>query len=492
MTLTFFQHQWKAFWRSKNTGKGIAVRIILGLFVLYFLINLSVLSFFMDKLIAKAYPGKDIIGVFNGYLIYYFLMDLFMRFQLQELPTLLVRPYLHLRVRRNQIVNHLTYSSLWSAFNLSSVLLFVPFVVKTIWPVYGPVACTGMLFSLAALTLFNHFFSMWLKRNVNLNAWYSLGFFLVLGLIIVQDVYWNLVPLSGLSSQIFSSVLAKPWLAGIPAILAVTMCQINYTFLRKNLYLEDLTSSRSPVKTVSEIPFLGRFGRTGDLVASEIKLILRNKRPRSAFLLSFIFVAYGLIFYRNLSDPPGYGTYIFCGMFMTGIFIINYGQFMFSWQSGHFDGILASRIDINDFFRSKMLLFTLVATVNFLLTIPYVLFGWEILAVHFVMYLWNLGISTLIVLYFANQNYKRIDLTRGSAFNWEGVGATQWILGIPLFICPYVIFLPFSLAGYPEPALVVMAFTACAFILTRDFWLKKLVSQFRENRYKIAEGFRND
>lgn len=492
MTLTFFQHQWKAFWRSKNTGKGIAVRVVLGLLILYLLMNLLVLSFFMDKIIGKVFPGKEVITVFNGYLLYYFLMDLLMRFQLQELPTLTVRPYLHLRIRRNEIVNHLSYSSLWSAFNFSTLVLFLPFMAKTVWPTHGPTPFFGLLISLLAITLFNHFFSMWLKRKVNLNAWYSLGFFLVLGLIAVQDIYWNLVSLSSLSAQIFASILASPWLAAIPVCLALIMYRINYSFLLGNLYLDELGSNSSAARTVGDIPFLSRFGRTGDLVANEIKLILRNKRPRSAFLMSFIFMAYGLIFYRNSAFSAGYGIYIFCGMFMTGIFIINYGQFMFSWQSGHFDGILTSRIDINDFFRSKILLFTLVSTVNFLLTIPYALLGWEILMVHFVMYLWNLGINTLIVLYFANRNYKRIDLSRGASFNWEGVGATQWILGIPLFASPYIIYLPFSLAGYPQAALAVMVFTALAFIFTREFWLSKLVAHFHENRYKIAEGFRNE
>lgn len=491
MTLTFLQHQWKAFWRSKNTGRGIAVRIVLGILILYLLLNLTALSFFMDKLIEKAFPGKDVVTVFNGYLIYYFLMDLLVRFQLQELPTLTVRPYLHLPVRRNQIINYLSYTSLWSAFNLSPLLLFVPFMAKVVLPEQGAAAFSGLLLSILALTLFNHFFSLWLKRKVNLNAWYSLGFFLVLGLIAVQDIYWNLVSLSDLSARFFASVFTTPFLAGIPVLLAVNMYGINYAFLRKNLFLDELGNKKSSGTALGDIPFLYRFGRTGDLVANEIKLIFRNKRPRSAFMMSLIFMAYGLIFYRNPTFS-GYGSFIFCGMFMTGIFIISYGQFMFSWQSGHFDGILTSRIDIHDFFRSKILLFTMVATLNFLLTIPYALLGWEILMVHFIMYLWNLGINTLVVLYFANRNYKRIDLSKGATFNWEGVGATQWILGIPLFASPYIIYLPFSLAGYPQVALVVMVFTAVAFIFTRNFWLNKLVADFQGNRYKIAEGFRND
>ena len=99
-------------------------------------------------------------------------------------------------------------------------------------------------------------------------------------------------------------------------------------------------------------------------------------------------------------------------MFMTGIFIINYGQFMYSWQASHFDGLLVSKISFTDFLKAKYLLFTIVSTGFFLLTTPYVYFGWRTLMIHFVMYLWNIGVNTTMVLFFANRNYKRIDLVK--------------------------------------------------------------------------------
>lgn len=187
----------------------------------------------------------------------------------------------------------------------------------------------------------------------------------------------------------------------------------------------------------------------------------------------------------------GYGAAIFCGMFMTGVFIINYGQFMFSWQSSHFDGLLTSKISIEEFFKSKFLLFTIFSTINLILTIPYVYFGWKILLVHVIMYIWNLGVNTLLVLYFANRNYKRIDLSKSASFNWEGVGASQWILSIPLLISPFIIFYPLAWLGYGEAGLVIIGLTGLSLIVTRQYWINKLVALFNEKRYTIAEGFRN-
>jgi hypothetical protein len=164
---------------------------------------------------------------------------------------------------------------------------------------------------------------------------------------------------------------------------------------------------------------------------------------------------------------------------------------MFAWQASHFDGLLVSKVNVKDFLKAKFLLFTVISTGFFLLTTPYVYFGWHVLLVHFIMYIWNIGVNTTLVLYFANRNYKRIDLSKGAAFNWEGVSGTQWILSIPLLLAPYVIYGPLALFHHADIGIALMGIIGLTFILTRSFWIKKLEADFYTNRYKIAEGFRN-
>jgi hypothetical protein len=273
-------------------------------------------------------------------------------------------------------------------------------------------------------------------------------------------------------------------------VLAVVMYYVNFFYLKQNLYLEELSSKKANAyKSSTEIPLLSRYGSVGDLAANEIKLILRNKRSRSALIMGLFFMFYGLLFYTQ----PVYGESIkiFVGMFMTGIFIINYGQFMFSWQASHFDGLLVSKVSFKDFLKAKYLLFTIVSTVAFLLTVPYAYFGWKVVLIQFIMYLWNLGVNTTIVLFFANRNFKRIDLSKGASFNWEGVGATQLLLSFPLILLPYVVFLPFKFLKMPNVGFAALAIIGVIFILTRNFWLKKLEADFYTKRFKIAEGFRN-
>ena len=492
MLLTFIQHELKAFWRSKNTGKTIAVRVIMALLVLYLLVNVLVFGFFMDTVLEKVFPNDDLVVSFCGIILIYFLMDLIMRMQLQELPTLRVQPYLQLAIKRNALIGYLVTTALFSVFNLWPFILFLPFIFKIIATDSGAIVALAFIISVVGLTVFNNYFALYLKRKSNLNGWIFLISSVFLILIVVADFVFHLFSIKQFSFLFFGSLVKHPLLALIPLAIGGVMFYFNFTYLKDHLYLEELGSRKaSKYKNSTDYPFLNRFGSTGDLVANELKLILRNKRSRSALVMGLFFMFYGLIFYARPGVSGVDSIKVFVGMFMTGIFIISYGQFMFGWQASHFDGILVSKTNITDFLKAKYLLFTMESTVFFLLTTPYIYFGWHTLLIHFVMYLWNIGINTTLVLFFANRNYKRIDLTKGAAFNWEGVSGNQWILSFPLLAAPFIIYGPFALLHHPDIGLILLALTGLVFIFTRQYWINLLEKDFNEHRYKIAEGFRN-
>jgi hypothetical protein len=491
MISTFFRHELKAFWRSKNTGKSIGVRIFMGVLILLILGEISLAGIFMDKLLEWKFPNTDIVVSFCGIILIYYLFDLLSRMQLQELPTLRVQPYLHLPVKRNIIVGYLAFTALFSFFNFWPFILFFPFIIKVIGPNMGWTAASAFMVSVFSIAVFNNYLALYLKRKSNLNGWIFLIATGVLALITAGDFAWHLYSIRDISYSFFGNLLKHPALVLVPVAMAAGMYTLNFIYLKGNLYLEELSRKKASFKSSTEYPFLDRFGAIGDQVANEIKLILRNKRPRSALIMSSVFLFYGLIFYRNPAFASSEWPKVFVGMFMTGFFIISYGQFLYSWQAAHFDGLMVSKVSFTDFLKAKILLFTAVSTATFLLTTPYAYFGWRTVLIHFIMYLWNLGVNVYIVLYFANRNARRIDLSKGASFNWEGVGATQMLLSFPLMLAPYIIYTPFKLLHWGDAGLAALAVMGVAGILTRSFWLEKLVQDFYKRKYTITEGFRN-
>lgn len=490
MISTFLQHELKSFLRSRNMGKNIAIKVVMGLLILILILYVLLAGFFLDKILALAFHKQDLVVCFCGIIFIYFLFELISRMQLQELPTLKVQPYLQLPIKRNTLVQYLAITSFISAFNIFPFLLFVPFIVKVIAVKWGAGVAWAFVVSILGITIFNNYLALYIKRKSNLNGWIFLIFTAILVLLCLGDFLWHMYSIKNFSYLFFGNLSNNPVLCLLPLLLAIIMYYINFLYLRSNLYLEELNSKKESYKSSTEYPFLNRFGITGDLVANEIKLILRNKRSKSALIMSAIFLFYGLLLYTNPTFKRTDFPAIFVGMFVTGLFIINYGQFMYSWQASHFDGLLVNKISFINFLKSKFILFTMVSTVAFIATTPYVYFGRRILLIHFVMYLWNLGVNTVIILYAANRNYTRIDLTKGAAFNWEGVGGRKFLIIFPLLLAPYIIYYPCKYIHQPDLGLALIAITGLIFIFTRNFWMKKLEADFYKQKYTIAEGFR--
>lgn len=489
MLNTFLDHQWKSFWRSRNRGGSIAAQILLGLLMLYFLVLAIGAGVAMRPILLQVFPLQDAIISFNGIILYYFAFDFIWRMQLQELPTLSIVPYLHLPITRKTIIRFLNVKALFSAFNLIPLLLFLPFCIMHIAPAKGILVMLMYILAVISLSLLNNYLILYLKRKSITNALYTVGGLIVIGVLAALE-YYKIISITALSNRIFGIVSAYPASGLLFIVPALGIFLMNSAYLRHNLYVEEL-SKKQKKKGSTDYPFLNRFGRVGELAALEIKLILRHKRPRNAVMMGFFFLCYGFIFYREeYLAKDAFLQMLFAAIFMIGFTTMVYGQSVFAWQSSHFDGLLVSRIDLRDYLKGKMLLFTLTATISLLLTSFYGFLSPKLLLLHLAMYFYIVGFATVLVLYIGSYNYKRMDLNSSASFNYQGVGATQWLLMIPFMAVPYLIYWPFHHMHQPYLGLGAIGLFGLIMLLSRNFWLSLILKQFEKQRYKIAEGFR--
>lgn len=489
MILTFLNHQWIAFWRSKNKNSAIAAQLILAFIALYLILTSIYIGSQAEVLITYFLPGKDPILVFNGFILYYFVADFLMRIQMQELPTLAVVPYLHLNIPKRKLVNFLNLRALFSVFNLFPILLFFPFCIMKINSTYGHTVGLVYLLTILSITLFNNYAALYFKRVAAQNFKLIIGGLLLLAVFGALE-YFKVFSVSALSNSVFQLITVYPLTGVIFIAAAAGIYLLNSSFLRGNLYLEELKAAEKK-KLATDYPFLDRFGEAGTLVALEIKLILRNKRPRSTVSKGLLFLCYGLLMYKaRILDADKFALMLFPAIFMTGNMTLLYGQFMFSWQSSEFDGLMANKTDIKTFFKAKFIMLTIASTLLTILASFYGFLSLKALAVQFAAYFYNIGISTIIVLYIANNNYKYIDLGKGSSFNWQGVGTTSMLMSLPVFASPYLIYIPLSMLFNPYWGLAGITVAGIVGLLTRNFWIGVLAERFKEKKYTIAAGFR--
>jgi hypothetical protein len=278
----------------------------------------------------------------------------------------------------------------------------------------------------------------------------------------------------------------------IPVALGLAAWFNNYRFLLSNLYLDEGTKAEKE-KSSREYTWLQQWGHAGELIALDIKLILRNQRPRYNARLSVIFLAYGFIFYKKqyLADPHMY-MLLLPALFMTGIFIINYGQFLFAWHSSYFDGLMSANISIPVFIRSKFMLYNAISTGVFIITSLYGLITWKILIMQLAGYLYNIGVNSVISVYLATFTYKPINLARRATFNYQGIGAVQWLYAFVIILVPYLIYYPLSRFVSPWAGCAAIGGLGLIGLLMQNYWVEVLTREFQRRKYFMLAGFREN
>lgn len=318
MLSTFLSHQRKSFWRSRNRGSSIAGQVVLGFFMLYFFAVAVGIGFGMSIFLPKIFPDQNILTSFNGIILYYFAFDFIMRMQFQELPTLSIIPYLHLKIQKSKIIKFLNVKALFSAFNLWPFFIFLPFCFVRIWGEHGALVTIMYIVSIFSIMIFNNYMVLYIKRKSITNTLYTF-----LGLVVIAAFaaleYYKVISIMAGSDVVFRAIAAHPLYGFAFTIAAVAIFYLNSNFLRKNLYVEEL-SAKQEKKGSTDYAFLNRFGKVGELAALELKLILRHKRPRSSVILGFFFLFYGFIFYKEKAiDRDAFGQMMFGAIFMTGV-----------------------------------------------------------------------------------------------------------------------------------------------------------------------------
>lgn len=489
MLWKLIRHDWLAFKRSPAFNQELLKTIFLGFLVLYFALNFLALGYFMDEIIEKAVPGANTFLFVGKGMLYYFMVEFLIRLLMQKYPALEARPYLARPITKSTLSHYLLVKSIGSFFNFLPLFAIVPFFFKSVivnQP--GSVAAYFIMFTLGMILLVN-FGSFLVDRMFKTKAWLAM---IVAGVIIglLYLDYSGRIGLGSFLEQVFSSIIQSPVLSFIPLLVAGLIYLQLHRLMTKHAYLEDL-SVKSKTTEVSQFSFgFSRwFGHAGRLMDLETKLIWRSKRSRTFLMLSFIMLAYPLIFIGNPAMDMA-GMKIFIGLFVTGMFALNYGQLLLSWNSPHFDLLLTRNTKIEDIFRAKYYLMVASCTVMMICFSVYIFINLELYLIGLVMFLYNAGVSIYMYMVLASYNSKRIDPMKGAVMNYEGIGAAHFLIMIPLFLIPYLIYKVFAIAGFPILGYASIGIIGILGFIFHHSIIRWAAGLFHKNKYKISAAFR--
>ncbi|MDM8158539.1 DUF5687 family protein [Labilibaculum sp. K2S] len=479
-------HQWKEAQRSTFWQKSIALNILLVIIGLYLLLNVIALGYFADEILQKTYKDSNVIDSYNRILFYFFSFDLIVRFLFQPLPILSIQAYLSLPIKKSTLLHYPLVKSVFNFMNLLGFLLVLPFFLKVICHTQSPLYCFTWFLVVIAFIAANNFLTFFLKKYFTKKP---ALIFLILGFVAVL-VYCdiaNLISISDSFSEMFSFLNLHPVLLVVPIAMATASYSIAYHLLKRNSYIEDIISRQT--RRIGSFSFLNRYGEIGDLIGIELKMTLRNKRPRSLMMLGAVFLLYGFLFYKeeSLND---YYILIIAGVLLTAAAAFNHAQLMFAWNSSFFDSFLVNKISLKNYIKSKFLFFAVICIACYFITLPYAFISYKIALINTAVLFYNIGITFFLLAYASSFSTSRIDMGKGTFMNYEGMGISQFLIIIPLFALPSLFQLLFSSIGYPQYGIYALGITGLIAIACNKFLIQIILTQLVKRKYKMAVGFR--
>lgn len=488
----FLNLEWKAFFRSASFGKSLGIKIFMGFMALYFMACFLVVGLVMDKILEKVYPEKDVLFAFNSLLFYWILADLIFRFFFQKLPVMSVKPLLTLPISRNKVVNFVLGKSALSFFNFLPLFAIIPFAIKLIFFRDYP-AGSVLLWVLAIIvtTLIINFVNFIIESFSAETELSFLPVILFTGGLFALD-YFNLVSFKSLIGGAYQAIYQSPYLILVLLLLLAAAYALNFKLLHKKLFLDSGLKTEVKEVNASNLEWTKNFGDIAPFMQLDLRLIWRNKRTKSSVWMLALGLLYGLFFYPQPLYQDKTFFFIFIGIFSTGIFLINFGQFVPAWDSGYYKLLMSQNIKYEQYLKSKFTLMALSVVVLFVLGIPYVYFGWKILFAHFAAAIYNIGVNTHVILWGGSFNRKKIDLSQKAAFNYQGTGAVQWLIGIPLLLLPMALFGILNWLLSFEIACAVLILMGVLGIVFHQKIMRFITGKYLESKYKMIDAFDQD
>jgi hypothetical protein len=486
MISKFLSLEWKQFFRASYFQKGIAIKILLVFAVLYFGGAALVLGSSLFFILKEAMPKADPIVTVNNFVLFWFLFDLVLRFFMQQLPVMNVKPLMTIPIKKKSIIHYLLGKTIVSFFNFLPWFLFLPFSLVLLFKNYPPSQVIPWFFAMLFLTYSINFINF-LVNKINAVFYGLLSVLIVLASL----EFFNIYPVSKPIGIAFNALYNHPILALIPALLMVVLYYLNFKYIKSDFYIDGKVSKNIKEVETTDLSWMNRFGSVAPFLKNDIKLIWRNARPRQVMMMSFLFLFYGLIFYTQPTYQKMPAFLAFASMFVTGGFLLSFGQLVPSWDSEYYKLLMSQNIPYKKYLESKWYLMVFAVIISFILSTPYIYFGWKIFGMIAAGALFNIGLNSFITLFGGALNRVPIELNvKAKAFsNTNGFNPTQMLIALPKLALPMLLFyIPYKLFNF-EIGILVLGLSGVLGIVFRNFFLNKIESIYQKGKYKTIAAY---
>ena len=424
----------------------------------------------------------------SNMLFYIFAFWVVGRYFGQATPLINMKPLLLLRIKRDKIIRFSLNKTIFSFFNVISILYLLVFSLT----IYSPEK-----FDLTQLILWNlsMYLILYITNFLNIYLNKKDRVVIVLGVIlaIVYALdYFQIFSFNPISEWIFYMFYEDKILVIIPLIILAFTYYSVIQFFKNNFFID--TGLRKKVMEAKQdnLDFLNRFGDMSTFLRNDFRLIKRSKRARTTALMSLLFILYGLIF-LGVEDLLGDTFLFFAYLFSTGGFIFSFCALVPSWDSQHYSFMMCQNIKYVDYLKSKWYLGSFGVIIATIIALPiYGFFGSYHLIAVLSCGLFNLGVNSYLTLWAGAFTKVKIDLNsfKNAMGNSKAFNSKTLLLTLPQMVLPLVLYWAVSTFFGHTIGCISVGSIGILGILFKDLVLNIIIKTYKIEKYSTLSAYK--
>jgi len=484
----FLKLNWKEFNRSKSLGGKTVAKVFKWIGIVYF----AILSLAWG--IILSWPKEeDIMAPFlyiNKQLIYCLVYLVVMRYFIQSLPVLNIKPLLLTPLLKKKIVRYVVLKTVPTYFNILPLFFLIPFSISL--SQNDEFSALGLIFwniNLVGLIYLTNFFNFLLNNKRNLI--YVLGAFLAL---IKALDYYSIVDFTIYSEKFFYFFYETPYVALFTWVLVFWLYNYVSTFFYNGLYIDKGIKSKIKEANFEDYSWLDSIGKTAVFIKNDLRLLKRSKRARMAVYMGIGLLFYGLLF-QSSEEILG-STFTFFGyLFSTGGFLFMFGSFVPSWDSQYYPLMMTQNIEYKEYLNSKwslMIIGTIISTI--LASFIYSFFGINAFFAVLAGSAYNMGVNGYLTLWAGAYTKTPIDLNSSSnAFgDKKAINAKTILVGIPQMLVPLLVYFFGNLYYDHMTACLLVAGLGFLGIFLKSLAFSLIMKAYKSEKYSTLKAYKSN
>ncbi len=468
-------------------------KYFIGFAAALWLVYLLMFGILFIGLFREIYPSMEPYHILNKGILYLLMADFVMRFTMNKLPVQEIKPMVLLPVGKGRVLRCYLLMNGLSSYNLIWMFMLVPFGFGTLFKYFGLVGVVGFLVGYWLLMLLNNYWYIACRTLMNRSFLYlflPIGVYalLLVGLLVPETNY-----IGNFCMELGEGFFQWEWQAFLGVIAAIALMFHWCHALQRGVVYKELSKTEvvKRLKKVQDYKYLDRFGEVGEYMRLELKLLTRNKVPRTQFYMGLgimLFFSAALAF-TDVYDGNFMRYFITIYNFaVLGVMVLS--QTM-SYEGNYLDGLMSRKESILNLLRAKYYVQCALLLIPLLIMILPITEGKLTLLSALACFFLTSGFTFWMLMQLAVYNKNTLNLNTKLTGKNSGGTFYQTMIIMAGFFGPVIIIQPLITLLNETTALLIILAIGLGFTLTHPLWLRNIYKRFMKRRYENMAGFRS-